>query len=100
MRRSQHKHALPADGLFHNPKHLRADLRLVRRAIGSGWTIPPSTWADVVRRLDAILAGDSCSSMRAKIAALEVVLSAKQSQAERAISIIEDANASGPIGRP
>jgi len=48
----------PLAGLFNDPKHLRADLRLVRTAIRNGWAVPAATRAELVRRLSGFVAGN------------------------------------------
>jgi hypothetical protein len=46
---------LPFGELFSSPKHLRADLRLLRRAIRGGWTIPEASRRLLMERVVAVL---------------------------------------------
>lgn len=48
--------ALPFAELFRDPRHLRSDLRLLRRAVRERWPIPAEARVELVARMEAAVA--------------------------------------------
>jgi len=91
MRQPKHEDASPPGGLFQDRRHLRADLRMVRQAVSRGWPIPPETWSCVVQSLGEIFSDDSEGSFtRAQVTAVDLILTVKKSQTEKALRIFRD----------